>query len=412
MKVATELWLKTLGWLLLAVGLTTSPALMSVGTAVVAAGGLLALHRNGWKFRFSVAGGLALALFSWWVVAGLWTEDSGRWADHLRVALPLLLLPLAAQAGGLPPPKLRPWVLGAFAAVTACVASATLIHYLMNREALDLAVLNSKPIPIKTLTSSLSHIYFGVMAAFAATYAFWQALNSTAGWRRWAWAGLGLFLAVCLHVFSIRTGLASFYASAGLLLARLTLQRTGFRLWGALALAGLLLAPAVAYWGSASFRNRIHNTERDLTAWRGGEDLSHWSAARRFVAWELAWELGAQAPLTGVGPGDVHDALYAGYDRKTYTIAQEHRITDPHNQYLSWWAGGGLVGLLLGLALLLSPLHPRCRPLHPAFWCLGGAILAGFCFESMSERQAGITFWIWGWALLGNFAREEADGGD
>ncbi len=374
---------------------------MSIGVGWVAAAALWVQLRSGWQLKLRWPPALAVLLFSWYVLAGLWTDDSGRWLDHLRIQLPLLLIPLAAAAGALPDRPHRHWPLAAFLLALTAVSSATLVHYLLNRPALDAAVLQSKPMPIISLTSDLSHIYYGVMAAAGSALALHYGLLQR-GWSRAGLLGLAAFLGLCLHVFSIRTGLVALYGAWAVVGWRyLPLGQ-----WGRLAaiLAVLVLGPALAYVGSSSFRNRIANTGQDLQAWRSRGDLSHWSAARRFVVWEIALELGFSSPLAGIGPGDVHDALYYGHEKTRYQIAPEHRVVDPHNQYLSWWAGSGAAGLMLGLGILLSGLWPRNRPRSPAFWAVLPAILLGFCFESMAERQVGISFWMWAWALWGNWA--------
>ena len=381
-------------------GLSTSPALMSIGVGWVAGAALILQARNGFQFRFTLPVALPVLLFGWYALAGLWTQDSERWLDHLRIQLPLVLVAFAAVSGVLPDARHRIWPTAAFLAALAAVSAATLVNYLLNQDALDAAVLQSKPMPIVSLTSDLSHIYFGVMAAAASALCLhWGVAEH--GWRRWSLLGLSVGLAVCLHVFSIRTGLVALYGCWAIVGWRHLPLGRGGRL--ALVLALLVVGPALAYVGSSSFRNRLANTGQDLEAWRSQGDLSHWSAARRFVVWELALELGLSSPVGGIGPGDVHDALYEGHAHKRYQISPEHRVVDPHNQYLSWWAGSGLVGLLLGLGIMLLGLSPKHRPRSPAFWAVWPALVLGFCFESMAERQVGITLWVWSWAMWGNW---------
>ena len=382
---------------------------MSIGTGLVFVGGLFQLAsscsgshsstRQLPRWNLAVVG--CLTLFFWFLLAGLWSEDKGRWLNHVRVELPLLLVPLGAVIGGVPAVQYRKWVWRVFLITIGLVAAATAINYILHYDAINESVLHSKPFPIKTLTSDLSHIYFGVMLAFASLLSIHFAFQPQASRRaRYTYFGLGVVFALLLHVFSIRTGLAAWYVGGGFMLGRMVWLRADLRKWGLLLLICGLLVPVGAYYGSTSFRNRIENTQKDLQMWqKKGSDLSHWSAARRFVVWQLSYELWREHPILGIGPGDMSKELYDAHENIDYHIAPEHRVVDPHNQYFSWLAGSGLVGFLLACGVLLSVCFPRFRPTETAFWCLWPVLLTGFLFESMAERQVGITFWMWAWML-------------
>jgi O-antigen ligase len=414
-----------LGVGLLLVGMPTSPVLQSLGVLLWLLGGLVQRYLPGFGQRL-VAGWMFLVLYVLHFLSFAYTTHTDGLLEELRIKLPFLLLPVAASLSRpLHAGHLRS-VLLAFVAVTSLVALATLTHYLIHFQEMNQRILQSKEVPIITL-SQVSHIYFSLLNAFAVFVSVWllRHPSTDAAWlrRRWVrrglWAALGL-LTLVLHIFAARTGLVAFYAAVMTwALGTWWHQRRASpshlsspRRWLAGLVLGVVLVPLVAYALVPSFRNRVVNTQQDITQYLTGRDISHWSIARRLAAWQTALAVWRTSPIWGVGLADAKAALLAQYPYQDFTLRAADRITDTHNQYLEYLLGLGLVGFgVFVVGLVLPYVRPRAG-LKPdwLFTRYTWVLCVGMLAESVLERQVGVSFGCAFWLLLHPALRADGPG--
>jgi hypothetical protein len=89
----------------------------------------------------------------------------------------------------------------------------------------------------------------------------------------------------------------------------------------------------------------------------------------------------------GVGTGDLPDAYKEAY-LASNSILEKDYWKSGHNQYLAWWVGLGLVGLVLWLITLYAGFA-----LSGSVSRLSWLILVISCLaEDTLETQAGVTF--------------------
>jgi len=121
------------------------------------------------------------------------------------------------------------------------------------------------------------------------------------------------------------------------------------------------------------------------------DPASDQSSALRRMAWDAATDLFSEQPLTGVGTGDIKDALIEVYHVKGYVHPEAKRM-NAHSQFLQSAAALGIPGLLTVFAMILLPLlhavYNRDRQGF-AFWLI---IMLNWSVESMAEVQAGVLF--------------------
>ncbi len=91
--------------------------------------------------------------------------------------------------------------------------------------------------------------------------------------------------------------------------------------------------------------------------------------------------------LFGKGTGDLPSSLNRAYV-ETESRLQEKFWKRTHNQYLAWWIGCGLIGLILWLVVLLASWNSIEGSLKLAWWIVAISCLA----EDTLETQAGVTF--------------------
>lgn len=390
------------GWTFALVGLCFSPALMSIGVGLTVAGAIGCAEIS----RFKNAP-VAWAWFLYGVlhfIALFYTENIPSGWDEIRIKAPLFILPLAFTVA--PPLKdnqKRAFVYLFLTAVTT-IAAATMVNYIINAEAIHRAMYDSKPIPILSPNKLLTHIYFSVLTAGAIFAGAWAFFSKQFLWKQRVEqtiiASTTLFLIVCLHVFTTRTGLVAFYAAA-FFAAILYLKEKNARKIAVYVVATGVLASGVAFALLPSLRIRIQNTARDLRAYENRnqerrDSLENWSVSSRFLVWEMAKNSFIANPFWGVGPGDLKDEIFRAYNKLPFFVSPERRLTDVHNQFLETLAGLGASGGAVLIFALCFPFVRRSSKEEKIFTCL---ICVASGVESLLERQVGVTFFLYFGAL-------------
>ena len=119
----------------------------------------------------------------------------------------------------------------------------------------------------------------------------------------------------------------------------------------------------------------------------------------RMLIWKSSFEILQDHFFTGVGTGDVEDALVQKYDEKGISMAVEQKL-NAHNQYLQTWLAIGLPGLLTLLLMLFLPAWQAFRKYNLVYFLFLFIIGFNFIFESMLEAQSGVVFYAFFNAFL------------
>ena len=349
-------------------------------------------------WRYYVRNGAALraaALYLFVLISGLYTVNLPDWRHEIFRQLPWLGVPLAFTVA-VPLRQGQRVAVGAlFVLGTAAVGLATLAQFMGRTAAITEAIRLGQNVPVIT---RVFHIHFGVMLALAF---FWgvelQRSPLARPWLRAALLGALAAIVLVLHVLAYRTGLLALYA--GLLAA--VLRLLWCRRWGpVMGLLGLLVAgPWLGYQLLGPLQQRWGNTRWDISQFLNGRDINDYSLARRLAAWETAAAVVRAHPLLGVAPADANAAMMEQYAWRDFGLRPENRIMI-HNQYLHALVGGGVLGLVLWLAVLLGPLvQPGLRqnPYIRHFVVVFGAAL---CVDSMLELQTGYNLFVFGYGFL------------
>lgn len=349
-------------------------------------------------WRYYVRNGAALraaALYLFVLISGLYTANLPDWRHEIFRQLPWLGVPLAFTVA-VPLRQGQRVAVGAlFVLGTAAVGLATLAQFMGRTAAITEAIRLGQNVPVIT---RVFHIHFGVMLALAF---FWgvelQRSPLARPWLRAALLGALAAIVLVLHVLAYRTGLLALYA--GLLAT--VLRLLWCRRWGpVMGLLGLLVAgPWLGYQLLGPLQQRWGNTRWDISQFLNGRDINDYSLARRLAAWETAAAVVRAHPLLGVAPADANAAMMEQYAWRDFGLRPENRIMI-HNQYLHALVGGGVLGLVLWLAVLLGPLvQPGLRqnPYIRHFVVVFGAAL---CVDSMLELQTGYNLFVFGYGFL------------
>lgn len=387
-----------LGLALMALGLTTAKAALSIGSVLVLAGGIWQLASTGFRLR-PAEHKLAMAmgsLFLLSVIGFFVTENRAGWLDDLRIKLPILLVPISVSLCAPFSKKEIHGLLGVFVLTQLIVGGLSLFAAYSDYSQMFQRVSDNASVPVIT---GLNHIYFGPALGLAGL------IGLSWGWRqsdkrlRIAFVTAGLLCAVFLHLFTSRTGFMAFYAGIGGWIMWLMIDRKAW-LWGLTAIVLIAAIPVLAYYTVPTFNKRVHVTTWDIEQFMersegGGEgDFTGLTVGLRFVAWKASYRIWQDAPVLGTGLGDMEQDLYKEYQEMGVVAKGKQLLRSSHNQYMEYLAGAGVVGVLWLLAILLLPLLYRPANSEALLW-IHTAMLAASCLsESFLERQVGVAFYI------------------
>ena len=98
----------------------------------------------------------------------------------------------------------------------------------------------------------------------------------------------------------------------------------------------------------------------------------------------------------GVGTGDLPNEFRESYVNSESKLSEEYWIRT-HNQYIAWFVGCGLIGLLLWLLALSGSWLQGGDLSRLAWWIVAISCLA----EDTLETQAGVTFAVLALVVFG-----------
>ena len=344
---------------------------------------------------------LPLALYGLLLLSVFITHDLPEWRHQVFRQSLLVVVPLAVAVAPPLPPRYRAALAGWWLTVATIVALATLAYFLRHRAELEESISRSKTL---TAITGIGHIYFGVMLALATLYGLH--ISSTAAnapnpaARRWRLAagGAAVVCALTMHVLAYRTGLVALYGALAVTVVRTLIGQRRIVL-GALMLLILVGTPVTAYYALPSVERRVMQTQDDLHRFRSGQDINEYSLSQRLAAWYTAGVLVREHWLLGVGQADVRRAMDEQYAREDFGLRPENRIL-PHNQYLQYLLGGGILTLALLVAMLLLPQLTGPTRADPYAQYLLTTVGFALIFDSMLEVQYGLNPFVLHYAVL------------
>ncbi|MEO0896559.1 MAG: O-antigen ligase family protein [Bacteroidota bacterium] len=336
---------------------------------------------------------LKVGLFLLAVVALIWTENQAGWIKDIREKLPFLALPLGLALLPRFSSRQKQSVFLVFVMSQSIVAAISLIRFLIDYDQVIYNISKNGNIDI---IGSISHIYFGLFLSFSIFLGGYLFLSYRREWPKWLLIICGLctlFNFLALHVITSRTGLLAFYGAASCGIFWWMFRKAKW--WQGLTFFLVMaMLPVVAYQILPTFKNRVDVTLWDLQESQNpNRDLADLSAGMRLITWNTSFEVWRQHPWMGVGKGDLKVEMGKVYEEKGYADRSSHLFSDPHNQYLMVAASFGIMGLLIFGCLFVREFFIWRRD-QVIFLLFISLILIGMIFESILNRQVGMTFFI------------------
>ena len=223
--------------------------------------------------------------------------------------------------------------------------------------------------------------------------------------------GAVIALALFLHLLAVRSGEMTFYALGSLAMLWLVLRRRQWKRAGLLA-AVLLLLPLLSFVAFPTFRNKVHNTQEDVS--KVGQSNSaegkNYSIAARVYSYKAALAIWADHKLVGVSKPDLEGEMAQRYQQLYPEMGSEFYIM-PHNQYLYNLAAYGLLGLAVFCLGLFYPAWWARHKHAPLLLAQYVSIALSFLVEYTLETQIGLAFVVFFLllALQGSLPSDDPD---
>lgn len=327
------------------------------------------------------------------LVSGLISEDFSYWLERLRLKLPFLVLPFAFAS--IQPLSQRQYF-GLFYFLLLVIFLTSIgigINYILHFDEIQVAIGRGQSIP-----TPRNHIRFSLVLALsilAGINLYMEKFYLKYPWERRLILGVTVFLFLFIHVLSVRSGLLVLYVALFLWCIRYIIQSRRFGL-GFSVLTGMAVLPIAAYMFLPSFQMKVHYAIWDIKMYLEGRGESY-SDSGRLTSLAVGMKIGNQHPVLGVGAGDLKQEVEKVY-AADYSNAPVALM--PHNQFVSVYAGMGIVGVLLFTFAFFYPVFYQKNYRDSLFFAFHVIVFLSFMMENTIENSIGIAFYVF-FLLLG-----------
>lgn len=343
--------------------------------------------RRIWTNKSFVA---TLGVFMLFLVSALVSDNWSASMIRLRIALPMLLLPIAFALLPTFSKKSYQQLLSIYLYMMALACLGVLINYGLHYEAMQQRLNVSKAIP----TPNGEHIRFSLMINLAVFAGFWL-LQQQFYWKKaaekWVIGGLVFFLIITLHLLSVRIGLLVLYAGFGTTIFYYMLRKKYYGL-GIVLIIGMCIMPYFAYKYVPSIQTKVNLTKHNWDMYQQGY-IGEYSDTRRLLSYKIAWDVVQGSPWFGVGIGDLNDEQ-TKYYQANYP---DQKVMYPHNFFLMLYAATGILGLIFFLICFFFPLFYRQNYKNLFFLLFYVTIFLSFMTENTLLSAIGVgiyTFFL------------------
>lgn len=370
------------------VGVFFSPAINSISNGALLLIWLIeANYKNKWEIlKRDKAFWALLSVFMIHLLGLIYTENFSYAFKDLKIKLPILLLPIVFASAIRLDNKQFALVLKVLI-YTAFISSiyAFIIY---------LKYYGNEIKELREISSIISHIRLSLLnaiASFAAFYLIYENRKNLYQLNNIVFLLIGVWLFIFNGILGARMGILVYFVMAALFAFYLIYTLRKWWLTIGLLIAVLSL-PIITYYSIPSVKMRVNEIDSELKNYNSGGDPSGQSIAQRFVFWKIAVEIFKSSPVIGIGTGDVKDAYTSYYDQHPNIIQEkfQHRA---HNQYLTILLTFGIVGFIIFMYGILSPMFYQHRFFDYFYVVFLISFLLSMTMEDTIETQAGVTFY-------------------
>lgn len=325
-----------------------------------------------------------LGIFALTLLSGIGTNDFKEYSTRVQVLLPFAVMPLGFACFSALTDRQYKTIWAIFIYISTLFSVGVFINYLLDYEAIQESLNHSKAVP----TPMNDHIRFSLLLCLGALMAGWlwvERFYIKFRWERALMGGLSVWLIVMLHLLSVRSGLLALYGCGAVLCLRWMLLKRRYIL-GLAGLVGILATPFAAYQFVPSFRAKIDLTIKNIQLIEQGE-VGDFSDTQRLLSYKIAWRVAKDNLWLGVGMGNLRGRLEEIYTNEY----PNNRFMFPHNQFLTYLTGTGIVGLSIFLFLFFVPLFYRRAYRSFGMLMFYTLIFSSFLTENTLLISVGVT---------------------
>lgn len=332
---------------------------------------------------------LGMAWVAMYAVSGLWSTNMDEWGIRLQTKLPFLLLPLAFAFQPRFSAKEKQWLTMSLAILLSIAALYSMSFFVTDPVHYTREYHLSHMLP--TLPKK-DHIRCSMAMALFVVWSFyaWPSVS-----RRGAKLALGSMMAlivVYLHLLAAKSGLVTLYLFV--LLYGVYVAAVRRKLAGLIGIAAIPLAVWGAYSMMPTFRERVHFIDFTLYQFRHGDVSGNVGDIARLISYQLAGQLIAEHPLTGVGTGDMKKEMDRLYEQDYPQIPEYGRLL-VHNQAMVVALGCGIPAAAVFLWWVFAPLARLRRNRQSFFFVVVWLILLlQLMIEPVLEIQYGVFMYL------------------
>lgn len=331
------------------------------------------------------------ALWVVWILATtLYSNDADEFFLRMKAKVPLLVLPWSI-AGVRKFPKWAWWFTMLFylLATTGSAAWSLYAFYTMPASAMEQYEASG------VMPTLINHIRFSlmvVMAIYTGAYFAYKPMFGPKTILRPIYIAITLFLIAYLHLLAVRSGLATFYLTTIVAVLIYAVRKVKWY-YSVLVFFVMLLTPYIAYKTVPTIQTKVGYTMYDINKLRSGDVEGDRSDTKRFISMAVGLDAAKESPIFGVGYGDIESSINASYDKLYPTVPLDNREL-PHNQYIFTLLGSGVIGLLLLLAAMATPLIVNKGYKNIFLLTITVVILTSFLVEYSMETQRGTAIYL------------------
>lgn len=319
-----------------------------------------------------------------------YSTESGQYMhNRLMVKLPFLLLPFAFFSVPNWTKKEIQCLFYAFVGLLVFGSLKVLVEYSLNFEYATAAVGRGD-----TITHEVNHIRYSLMVVVGLMlliYLYRKQFVWKYPWERWVQIGVGVFLLVFLHILAARSGLILFYLLISFYLVEY-IYTSGKYMLGLVIFFFLMSLPFLSYQTIPSFKNKIDYVVWDFQEFQKGKTEGY-SDGQRWLSWQIGWEIAKENPILGIGAGDLKKEVW-GYYETHHPLMKPNLYKMPHNQFLTVWAGSGILGLCLFLWAYFLGFWQKKTTSFKLYFLFKAMLFLSFIVENTIENAIGIALFL------------------
>lgn len=325
-------------------------------------------------------------LFTLVVCSGINSSNTVEWVHQVQMKLAFLALPLVLYTFQDHFKKYSIHYLSIFIGVSSLSLLPVLHFCLDNPNETIQRISKGQAVP-----TPIDHLKYSLSLCLATLISFQIYLKKAAYWKkipRTVYLVIGLILAFSLHLLAVRSGLILLYLGLLLLIIHhLKTSRHKLRYIGIICC--LMALPFIAYVSVPNFKKKVQYSIYDFNMYLNGEGKNY-SDSERLYGYSAAYDLIKTQPIFGTGIGDLRHEITHKYEEKFNFTLNKY----PHNQYLYYLTGTGLVGLLIFLFSILLPYFYLSLKDHFFYFLIQILFLTSFLVENVLERSYGAVLFL------------------